>query len=294
MEPVEEHGYALEFQLRRLDPDLHKRFTDSVFGLQNILNNYKLLFPDFTDHTVLHSLTVLDFCNRLIGDQLGGMNKDDIYVLLMGCYLHDTGMGISEKDFELFSKQIEFGDYFERKPNAPKRTVIRDFHNEFSGLFIRKYADYFEIPSEAHLFAVVQASRGHRKTNLLDETVYSTALKTPDGSTICLPYLAALVRLADELDVTAARNSPLLYDISTITDERSMIEFKKHVAIHDLIIDPEEFILLIDDTDPDSVRHIQDMVVKMQQTLDDCRAAVNGRTPYRITQERIRIHPDKR
>ncbi|MCR5309549.1 MAG: hypothetical protein K6E21_05520 [Bacilli bacterium] len=36
----------------RLDEDLHVRFTDTVFALQHILSNYKLIFPDFTDHPV--------------------------------------------------------------------------------------------------------------------------------------------------------------------------------------------------------------------------------------------------
>lgn len=285
----QEHDYALEYRLCKLDRDLHKRFTDSVFALQHALSNYKLIFPTFTDHTVLHSMTVVEFCNRLIGEQIASMNKDDIYTLLMGCYFHDTGMGISEKDYDRFSGQIDFGDYFARKPNAAKEEVIRDFHNEFSALFIQKYADFFEIPSEAHLYAVIQVSRGHRKTNLLDETVYPTELRTPDGSTICLPYLSALVRLADELDVTAARNSPLLYDISAIHNERSVVEFKKHLAIRDLLVGEDAFTLLVDDSDPEVVRDVREMAVKMQKTLDDCRAAVNGRTPYRITQETIRV-----
>ena len=43
------HSFALEFRLRELDRELHKRFTDGVFCLQKILSNYKLIFPEFTD-----------------------------------------------------------------------------------------------------------------------------------------------------------------------------------------------------------------------------------------------------
>ena len=74
----------MERRLRDLDPELHQRFTDTVFGLQYILSNYKLLFPAFTDHTELHSLSVIDFCNHLIGDQIDRLNADEIYVLLNG------------------------------------------------------------------------------------------------------------------------------------------------------------------------------------------------------------------
>lgn len=83
------------------------------------------------------------------------MNADEIYVLLMGCYLHDIGMGISQKDYEEFRTQIDFGTYFEHNSQDDVSKIIRDFHHEFSGAYIRKYAGFLEIPSQEHLFAVV-------------------------------------------------------------------------------------------------------------------------------------------
>ena len=76
-EPLEQ-DFTLEFRLRKLSPELHKRFTDGVFGLQRILSNYKLIFPEYTDHTELHSMTVINFCARLIGGQIEQMNADEI------------------------------------------------------------------------------------------------------------------------------------------------------------------------------------------------------------------------
>ena len=289
--PDDANSFALEFRLRELDADLHKRFTDCVFVLQRILSNYKLLFPEYTDHSELHSITVIQFCNTLIGEQLDRLNKNEIYVLLSGCYFHDTGMGITKKDFEAFSREIDFGDYFEKHPDATVSEQIRDFHNEYSGRFIRKYAELFEFPSHAHLDAVIQISRGHRKTDLKDESIYPIELATPDGEAICLPYLAALLRLADEIDVTAARSSKLLYDLEAITDEHQLFEHKRHRAVRDLLITRDAFTLLIDDSDPVILGMIQRMAVKMQQTLDTCREAVNGRTPFEITQSRIILKP---
>ena len=289
--PDDSNSFALEFRLRELDRDLHKRFTDCVFVLQKILSNYKLLFPEYTDHSELHSLTVIQFCNLLIGDQLTRLNKSEIYVLLMGCYFHDTGMGITKKDFEAFSREIDFGDYFEKHPDPTPAEQIRDFHNEYSGLFIRKYAELFEFPGKAYLDAVIQISRGHRKTDLTDQSVYPVALPTPDGDTVCLPYLAALLRLADEIDVTAARNPRLLYDLEAIVDDRQLLEHRRHRAVRDLVIGRDAFTLLIDDSDPVIYGMIQRMAEKMQRTLDSCRRAVNGRTPFEITQSRIRLRP---
>ena len=289
MQDEAKHDYAMERRLRDLNPELHRRFTDAVFALQYNLSNYKLIFPEYTDHSNLHSMTVIDFCNQLIGNQIERLNADELYALLMGCYFHDTGMGITRRDYEEFSVQIDFRDYFDTHSKDDLPGTIRSFHNEFSGCFIRKYAELFEIPSETHLWAVIQISRGHRKTDLLDEQEYPRALQVGNGNRICLPYLAALIRLADEIDVAAARNPILLYDIETLTDAVEIIENKKVKAVRELLVSEDEFVLRVDRSDAEILGQIRKMVGKMQKTLDNCREAVRQRSPYVITQQRVRI-----
>ncbi len=283
------YDYLLERRLKELSPELHARFSDTVFALQQILSNYQLIFPLFTDHTELHSLNIIEFCNKLIGDQINKLNADEIYCILMGCYFHDTGMGISKRDFEEFSKKIDFGDYFltHDKDNYPE--IVRNFHNEYSGFFIKKYAKFFEFPSEEHLFAVIQISRGHRKTNLFDTKEYPVALKVPNGNTICLPYLSALVRLADEIDVTASRNSEAIYDLSKIVIESHLIEFMKHEAVKGLEIKEKEFIMYVSTKDEKILKSLYFLADKMKKTLDECRSVVNNQTPFVISQEAINI-----
>ena len=281
------YDFSLEKRLMELDKNLHQRFTNTVFAMTKILSNYKLIFPYFTDHTELHSLNVIEFCNKIIGKQIENLNADEIYVILLGCYFHDTGMGISHKDYEEFSKQIDFKDYFDTHSKDDIPEIIRNFHNEYSGLFLKKYAPFFELPSEEHLFSIIQVSRGHRKTDLEDEKEYPKALKIPNGNTICLPYLSALVRLADEIDVTAQRNSQCIYDISKITGETNLIEFMKHDAITGLEVKEKEFIVKVHTNDEKLFKQIQIVGSKMQATLDICRHAVNGVTNHTITQEKV-------
>ena len=283
------HDFAMERRLKELDSELHRRFSDAVFGLQHVLSNYKLIFPEYTDHTELHSLNVIDFCNQLMGDQLQKLNKDEIYCLLMGCYFHDTGMGISMKDYEQFSKEINFGSYFENHSRDDLPEIIRSFHNEFSGLFIKKYADFFEIPSDEHLFAIIQIARGHRKTSLMDEKEYPSDFGVPDGNIVSLPYLSALIRLADEIDVAASRNTKLLYDLEDILDPIEIVEHKKAHAVKELVVSEKAFTLKVE-TDEDHIRSgIIKMADKMQLTLDFCREVVQKRTPYIITQETVTV-----
>ena len=282
--------YMLEKRLMMLDPELHRRFQDTVFAMQNILFRFRQLFPEFTDHSALHSMTVIDFCNRLIGpEQIEKLNADTIYVLLVGCYLHDVGMGISEEQFREFGKEIDFGDYYEKHPGADMGRIIRAFHHEFSAAFIRKFAEFLEIPTPKHECAVIQVCRGHRVVDLFDRTEFPLHFTVPNGNEINLPYLAALIRLADEIDVAADRNPLMLYDMESFADEHEIAYHKRHQSVQELVITEDALTLLVRYVDPDTDQMVRTMVQKMEQTLQNCREAAQAGSPFRISQSKILI-----
>lgn len=283
--------YLCEQKLQEESPKLHELFRNSVYSLQRTLRKYQTIFPSYTDHTSLHSLEVIDFCNALIGQNVERLNADELYVLLMSAYLHDSGMGITLANFEKFSTSISFGNYFDTHSKDDVPAIIRDFHHEFSGEYIKKYAHFFDIPSPQHLFAIVQVSRGHRKTNLYDEAEYPADFAVPGGATICLPYLAGLIRLADELDIAADRNLQFMYDIEKIDNEVSRLEFRKHQAIRKLTIEETAFIMEVDARDCDVFTATMELRDKLSQTLSECRNVIQKRTPYLITQEKITVLP---
>lgn len=281
----------MEKRLKELDPGLHKRFTDTVFVMQHSLSKFKRLFPEYTDHSVFHTLDVIDFCNRLIGaEQMQKLNADELYVLLMGCYLHDSGMAIAEPDYEEFKDQLGVEAYFRRKPDAAVCDFVRDKHNEFSGLFIEKYADFLEIPTPEMVFAIKQVARGHRRTNLFYESEYPEALDMKDGLTVCTPYLACLIRLADELDVIADRNPKLLYDIETLTDEVEIVHNTILMSVPKLDILDEGFIVYTNTKDEEIYAAIEKAVDKMQDTLDLCRTVTEMRSDFRISQQWVQLN----
>lgn len=283
--------FLCEQKLKKEDPELHKLFGNSVFCLQQMLTKYKNIFPTYTDHTALHSLEVIDFCNILIGSNIEHLNADEIYILLMGAYLHDSGMGITMSDYEKFKENINFGNYFETKSNECIPDIIRDFHQEFSAEFIKKYAELLEIPSEEHIFSIAQVSRGHRKIDLWDKTEYPDDYCVSNGNKICLPYLAALIRLTDELDIAADRNLQFMYDVESINNEYSKMEFKKHLAIKQLVINKDSFVMKVDTSDEEVYRGVLKLKDKLMQTLQECKEVVEERTPYKITQNEIVIEP---
>ncbi len=284
------YDYAIETRLKSLSPALHRTFADNVLCCQNLLQKYKTLFPSFTDHTALHSVEIIAFCNELIGDYCDRLNEDEIFILLMAAYLHDSGMGISQKDYDEFKAFLPVDEFLKQNPGADVSEIIRSFHNELSGMYIKKYASIFEFPSKEHLWATIQVSRGHRKTNLFDEAEYPSEYKLPGGNTVCLPYLSALIRLGDELDIAADRNLQFVYDLKHIDDEKGRIEFSKHLAIKKVVFEPDCFAVTVDDSDAEIYGHVIQLFEKLQYTLDQCVSVCAQRTPYRIKQTAIKIN----
>ena len=97
------------------------------------------------------------------------------------------------------------------------------------------------------------------------------------------------MRLADEIDVTASRNSKATYDLSKIVKEIDLIEFMKHEAVKDLEITDKEFIMVVETSDQNIFDKLNILAGKMKKTLDYCRDAVNNHTSFEITQADVVI-----
>lgn len=282
--------YLIQKRLHEMDSGLHKRVSDSIFVLLKLLNDYLQYFPEYTDHAITHSLAIIEYCNNLMGEEnINSLNADELYILLMGCYLHDVGMGISMKDYDEFCQQIDFGDYFETHADTDVHDVIRAFHNDFSACFIQKYADLFDIPGEKHMFAIMQTARGHRKADLYDEQDFPGFVVLDNSNRVCLPYLAAVVRLADEVNVAEDRNDKLTFDPEKASTEKQRLENAKHQAIKKMTIFNDRIELDVKTKDMDVYAAVEKLADKLQETLDYCVNVVEERTDYKISQKEVII-----
>jgi hypothetical protein len=100
--------FGMEKRLWDLDPALHRRFTDAVSAVQGMLPCCRRRFPEYNDHSGLHSMGVMEYCNLLAGkDQILLLNGDELYILLMACLLHDAGLGVSDGEFDEFMGRLE-------------------------------------------------------------------------------------------------------------------------------------------------------------------------------------------
>lgn len=268
---------------------MQSRYSDCVFALERLLENYRHRFPEFTDHTINHALDVMEFCNIIIAENIYRLNADEIYVLLMGTLTHDVGMGVNDNDYISFMDLLGLKTDIDDKSKVARN--IRLLHNELSGQFLKKYADFLEIPCEDYLFAIIQVARGHRKTNLFDENEYPCAYKIRStGNSVCLPYLAALVRLADEIDITAERNPALLYNIADLKTPKDIFELKKHLAVKSLGITDDSFIINAEAEDSDLYCGITDLYGRIVKTFNECSLVIKKQTPFTISQKEVLLN----
>jgi len=164
-------------------------------------------FPYYTPHDFSHSQNVEEILNWLVPDEIKSkMNDYEIFFLLIASWLHDWGMVASEEE------------------NADE---VRRLHHIRTEANFEKLYDKIRISlTEARI--VGRVCRGHRKEDILSSEYDDTFF----GSNILIRvrFLAALLRVADECDVTANRTPEVIY-YSLKPEGASEEEFRKHLSI---------------------------------------------------------------
>jgi len=108
--------------------------------------------------------------------------------------------------------------------------IIRQFHHLFSDYLIKKHGERLGLPRQA-VSLVATVSRGHRSEDLTKPQYNDTSWS---GSAIRLGTLAALLRVADELDFSSERAPDILFEIfaeELIRDPKSLTHWIRHFCI---------------------------------------------------------------
>lgn len=191
-----------------------------------ILQGFITNFPEYTDHSINHSKTVLGYVEHLLSTELEKLNEDEVYILVMAGFLHDIGMcptNQMKSDIKESPSFKESGKQFE--------DYLRDIHHKVSYQYITTFWKELKIVNETYAEAIALVGMGHRKVELLDFDLYNPQFIVKSGSEfVCLPYLAGVLRLADELDITNDRTPELLYSQYFPTNRISKAEWEKHKA----------------------------------------------------------------
>ena len=285
------YDFLLEHRLKELNRELAYRHTGCMSLFEQMLKKFLAVFPTFTDHTLLHTLSVINISNQLLRDEVEKLNADEIYIYLMACALHDIGMGTLDRDLETFIDLAGIRDYVNAHPDITKPVLIRKFHNDFSAVFIKKYWEILEIPSKRYADAIAEVGRGHRKTDLLDEALYPTDYELDDGNRVNLAALAALIRIADELDVASDRNPDLLYHTESMEgmSEKDVFEFSKHEAIS-LVEFKDDTVTIHAATDKQGIQKgVTDVAATIKETLDYCNHVIALRSDINLACKKVKL-----
>ncbi len=288
---MQSYDFLLETRLKKLNSELAYRHNCCMGLFEMMLKKFLATFPTFTDHTLLHTLSVTNITNQLLREDVEKLSASEIYIYLMSSALHDIGMGVSDKDIEPFIKTAGIKEYVDSHPDMSRPTLIRKFHNEFSAAFIKKYWEILEIPNERYANAIAEVGRGHRKTDLMDETRYPADYDLGDGSKANLAVLAAVIRIADELDVASDRNPDLLYDTESMEgmSEKDVFEFSKHDAIHSVKFLDDCTLISADSNSMELNDGIIECVRTIKETMAYCTSILECRGEVRLSCQRIRL-----
>ncbi len=278
----------LELQLRELNPNLFGKLQETKTEVKLLLQKYASNFPEYTDHSIDHTQQVFDYASDLLSDeQIENLNDDEIYVLSMACYLHDVGMCIPEEKIKEIEGTEEIQEYRKNNPDKPVQDYIRDIHHELSYKFIVKEQELLKIPNEKYAKAIGLVAQGHRKVDLGNIDEYKPRFTVKGGKTfVCLPYLSAIIRLADELDITNIRTPKLLQRYYMPENERSIYEWKKHIAttMVNLLEDDDYIRFEVTCTDQNVYAALKEQFEKVRETILYAQKIVRGinRTGKRI------------
>lgn len=189
-----------------------------------ILQNFITNFPDYTDHSIVHSKSVLRYAEHLLSDELDNLNEDEIYILLMGGFLHDIGMCPTPVMKAAILKSQEF-----KLSENTFENYLRDIHHTISYQYILENWRELHIVNEVYAEAIALTGMGHRVVDLHDFELYNPNYIVKTGEDfVCLPYLACILRVADELDITNDRTPDLLYNRYLPENKISKKEWNKH------------------------------------------------------------------
>jgi hypothetical protein len=176
------------------------------------------IVQNYTDHGEEHSVRVAGFIEKLLQVNPNmKFSEQEIYLLLAGVYLHDIGMQcdvvkypeVKQRAKELGAKfDVEFSTEITNDYSPEQKDKIRENHHFLSAAWI----DYMYDENEPVLSSSIKSIPDYLVDDLIDICKFHSKLpinNCPDpviqDSNIRKKMIAALLRFADELDISRTR-----------------------------------------------------------------------------------------
>jgi len=200
----------------------------------------KPLLRQYTDHAIEHSERVISILEKLCLLLEEPLTDDEVYVLLCAAYLHDIGMQ-QENFFKVAVIQERYSEdeiAAALDDQMQREAMIREWHHLIGEERI-KYELGEKCIEPEFIDEVALVAKGHTKEDLGS---YEDGSK--GGGPMRLKLLAALLRLADELDLDYRRVK--LDELSqAIVSDKSQAHWWKHHYVESVDVQDDGRIQLV-------------------------------------------------
>lgn len=205
----------LREELKSKNEVYYSKFKNIEDISKKLMPKARTIFSYYTNHDFAHLENVEDNADKIVDKSVSILSDEEIFCLLCAIWLHDIGMipfNSELSDFEDLNK--------EKRENL--RNEIRERHNIRSKSFIDENKKELNL-TDLEAKAIGDICKGHRNIKL------SNLKNVTSESNIRTSSLAAILRLADECDISKNRES--------ILSEGGLNEItkKEHFRIHKLV-----------------------------------------------------------
>jgi hypothetical protein len=287
----------------------------ALLRLKTVIKN----MPEFTLHDEEHVFNILFIMEKLIPpNTLSRLSVPEVMLLILTAFFHDIGMAPEEKylrawkgDLEGLDTEfamIEQNKYIRfRNSNVKKVEEIQRLHDENKHSVAQTLEEYLiseyirithaerarEIIAKdwngkifyknvdlTSIFARLCFSHNEDAMQLLEFESFELC----DHDTyICIPFIAAILRLADIIDFDPKRTPSILFSHLAVRHPISLAEWKKHQAITAWTISSDKLIYSAKCKHPAIEASIRSFCDVIDNELKNCNLILNSiNNPYNI------------
>lgn len=233
--------------------------------------------PQYTLHDERHLLRTTELMSLLLGDEVKKLNEVELALLILSAFFHDQGMLPSDSDlsslknsdeFKLFQDnwRIDHPNYAETSKQLTDSTVAIERKELLAGrigeLDTAMLTDFLRRGhGQRSSDYVLSRHRGDKRIEVQGVNLASLIARLSEGhalpaedinpsrgfrydeqvGTYCvnMPFIAAVLRLADILDFDRERTPEVLFKSIHFTSPVSLFEWEKHRAVEGWTISEE-------------------------------------------------------
>lgn len=311
----------LELLLEEKGPKLYTTYLNNKGKFDGLLREATL--PFYTTHGIEHSRSLIVNFDRLIPDDIKeGMNAVELFILLSSAYFHDIGMAVVIEDEDRRGFDFKKGRNADKKKNAQKYDdkkdrqdpytkrldFIRRTHSHRTHNFImtEKNKSKFDLDDGiAYVLATICKAHSDNKYRKDDDyrdvkkefkekggTEYTfqnllkeTPQKAVDKYNVRVHFLAALLRLGDELDISYKRADKELEERKDMPPH-SVKEHRKNALIQGINIDSKKPEITVDvfvnklykggkETTAENNQLLTEVIIKLRSALIEVKETLN-------------------